>query len=290
MTVFRYLRTCFVLEPAGGVMTPALFHNTSKRVSFSRKVWAAFLTVVKSPKSRNRNSSLPLEDGTAFLASTMDCRPFFWSRPAMYIVAFFEYNILTSSNPTPEYPPVTMKTLLNWSGHCFSVKTGGGGLIWLHIWPISEGIAGGLECLSRFSKMDSSKRNVDMNQCQIWCWMNEGKRNSTNSLKWSKMQVLTITENNRAESWNLPPLYPFLSSTAAASAHVAIPSLRSTTYCAAAHTAGLCCWFAYISKMFSLRKHEVEMPLVRSHLWGWGNRRERAAIKVALHLDAKTQG
>jgi hypothetical protein len=41
-------------------------------------------------------------------------------------VPFFWYSILTSSLPTPAYPPVTMKTRPAWSGTSFSVKVGFG--------------------------------------------------------------------------------------------------------------------------------------------------------------------
>lgn len=38
-----------------------------------------------------------------------------------------------SSNPTPWFPPVTMKTLLVWEGILFSVNVGFGGKYWVII-------------------------------------------------------------------------------------------------------------------------------------------------------------
>ena len=44
-------------------MTPALFQRTSRRSSFPRNSFADFLIVVKSFRSKCRNSSCPLEFG-----------------------------------------------------------------------------------------------------------------------------------------------------------------------------------------------------------------------------------
>ena len=46
------------------------------------------------------------------------------------------YRILTISKPTPEFPPVTMKTLPIKSGTSFSVKVGLGGKNWERSLPI----------------------------------------------------------------------------------------------------------------------------------------------------------
>lgn len=64
----------------------------------------------KSDKSISRNSNRPELFGEAFFILEMASEAFDLERPAMQIMALWSYRILQSSNPTPLYPPVTMKT------------------------------------------------------------------------------------------------------------------------------------------------------------------------------------
>lgn len=61
-----------LFEPFGGVMMPALFHRISRRVSFARKYSTLLLMVVKSARSRSRNSKRALESGNAAY-DVLDC-------------------------------------------------------------------------------------------------------------------------------------------------------------------------------------------------------------------------
>jgi hypothetical protein len=57
-------------------MTPALFQRTSRRSSRPRKADALALMVLKSARSRGRNSRVPVEDGKVALMDWMACVAF----------------------------------------------------------------------------------------------------------------------------------------------------------------------------------------------------------------------
>jgi hypothetical protein len=82
-----------VVLPAGGNIKPALFVNTSRRVSFDMKSAADLEMVARSARSRERNSSRPLESGHAALRTEMAADPLERERPAMYTVLFLAYRI-----------------------------------------------------------------------------------------------------------------------------------------------------------------------------------------------------
>lgn len=64
-------------------MTPALFQRTSRRSSWARKADALALMVLKSARSRGRNSRAPEEEGKSVLMDWMAWVALKAERPAM---------------------------------------------------------------------------------------------------------------------------------------------------------------------------------------------------------------